>query len=945
MLNRFGHSIVAALIAGWLLSAAVSAAEPTHWAFRSLQRVTPPSEPADALPLDRFIVAKQRDAGLKLNLEADRRTLIRRLAFDLIGLPPSPEEVSEFVNDPHADAYERLVERLLASPHYGERWGKYWLDVAGYADSNGYFNADTDRPLAYRYRDYVVRSLNADKPFDVFVREQLAGDELSKVAFDKDGVTTTADEIELLEATHFLRNGPDGSGESDGNPDEVRADRYYALEATQQILVSSLFGLTIQCAKCHDHKFEPITQREYYGLQAVLYPAFNIEKWLKPNDRVVFARRPGELEKWQSEDERINRSIAALRAEHANWQRQSRPKSAVLFEDTFDGPSDSFAANWSNTAPGDDAPGGTSVVTLSTQAGVAPAPAAERVNGTLRIVEGGNGGDKWVVTKTAFDWTPEKTGDWIQVTFDLLDRKLDQQGTPAERVAFFIAAHDFNDNSKTPGGNILVDGNPAGGAAVFVDYPGKDEKHVGAIGKSGYQAGRNFGLRVTNAGNGKYRVEQLVDWAAEPQTIDLKADDLPDGAFGFEYCCGRSFIVDNVLIESSQGRSDATDAEKQSLAAFMKELTERRVALDKAVKNLETQRLPKPGKLAWTTDLSADAPVVKRLDRGNPMTPAEPVDPGVLRMLDDGNGSLPSLATKPERTTGRRLAFAKWVIEPNSRAAALMARVQVNRLWQQHFGRALAPTPDNLGTSGTPPTHPELLEWLASEFVRSDWSLKSVHRLIVTSQTYRQSSRVTDSVNAADPENRLLARFPLRRLDAEALRDALLSASGELQPQLGGAYVRTQRSGAAEVMIDEQHPGAFRRTVYLQQRRTQTLSLLNLFDAPSLVVNCTQRPTTTMPLQSLTLLNSDFVIHRARAFAVRVNRDVEATASNREAAIIRRLYDIAINREPTTGELAAATRFLTEQAAEYGSGTAGSEKTLADLAQMVLASNAFLYVE
>lgn len=935
------HGLLTHAIIAVLWSQNVFAAEPTHWAFKSLQRVAPPSSVAEPHPVDRFVSAKLKTTGLSLNQEADRRTLIRRLSFDLLGLPPSPEEVAEFLDDRADDAYERLVERLLASPHYGERWGKYWLDVAGYADSNGYFNADTDRPLAYRYRDYVVRSLNADKPFDVFVREQLAGDELSKIAFDKDGVTTSADEIELLEATHYLRNGPDGSGESDGNPDEVRADRYYALEAAQQILASSLFGLTIQCAKCHDHKFEPITQREYYGLQAVLYPAFNIEKWQKPNDRVVFARRPGELEKWQAEDERINREIAALRVAHANWQRQSRPKSAVLFEDTFDGPSDSFAAQWSNTAPGDDAPGGTSVVTLSTQAGIAPAPAAERVGGALRIVEGGNGGDKWVVTKTAFDWTPNKTGEWLQVTFDLLDRKLDQQGAPAERVAFFIAAHDFNDNSKTPGGNILLDGNPAGGAAVFVDYPGKDEKHVGGIGKSGYQAGRNFGVRVTNVGHGKYRLEQLVDWTAEAQTIDLKVEDLPDGAFGFEFCCGRSFIVDNVLIESSQGRSDQSDADKHALTAFSKELEARRAALDKSVKNLETQRLPKPGKLAWTTDLSAEPPIVKRLDRGNPMTPAEAVEPAVLRSLDDRDGALPALNQKLERTTGRRLAFAQWMTEPNSRAAALMARVQANRLWQHHFGRGLAPTPDNLGTSGSPPTHPELLDWLASEFVRSEWSLKALHRLIVTSRTYRQSSQASESVIAADPDNRLLARFPLWRLDAEALRDALLSASGELQSRLGGAYVPTQRSGAAEVFVDEQHPGAFRRTVYMQQRRTQTLSLLNLFDAPSLVVNCTQRPTTTMPLQSLTLLNSDFAIRRAKSFAARATRE----AATEDAAIVRRLYEIAVGREPSAGELAATVTFVTQQATEYGNGPVGRERALADVAQMVLASNAFLYVE
>ncbi len=249
--------------------------------------------------------------------------MIRRLSFDLTGLPPEPEEIAAFVDDPAPDAYERLVDRLLASPRYGERWGKHWLDASGYADSNGYFSADTDRPLAYRYRDYVIRAFNADRPLDQIVREQLAGDEL---AGDRRGPGTPPEVVDQLVATHFLRNAQDGTGESDGNPDEVRADKYAVLEGTVQIIGSSLLGLTLQCTKCHDHKFEPVTQKEYYQLQAILYPAFNIEHWVKPNDRVVIAGPRDELSRWEVHDKVIDAEIAALKRSFADGPKETRKK-------------------------------------------------------------------------------------------------------------------------------------------------------------------------------------------------------------------------------------------------------------------------------------------------------------------------------------------------------------------------------------------------------------------------------------------------------------------------------------------------------------------------------------------------------------------------------------------------------------------------------------------
>ncbi len=284
-----------------------------HWAF------APPSYPRPPAvldsrrirgPVDRFIQRALEDRGLTLGPDADRFTLIRRVTFDLIGLPPSPAEVAAFVDDRSPDAYERLVDRLLASPHHGERWGKHWLDASGYADSNGYFSADSDRPLAYRYRDYVIRAFNADRPLDRIIREQLAGDEM---AGGCRGPGTPPEVVDQLVATHFLRNSQDGTGESDGNPDEVRADRYAVLEGTAQIIATSFLGLTIQCARCHDHKFEPVTQEDYYRLQAILYPAFNVEHWQKPNERVVVAGPRDELLRWEANERAVNAELAALR--------------------------------------------------------------------------------------------------------------------------------------------------------------------------------------------------------------------------------------------------------------------------------------------------------------------------------------------------------------------------------------------------------------------------------------------------------------------------------------------------------------------------------------------------------------------------------------------------------------------------------------------------------
>jgi hypothetical protein len=691
-----------------------------HWAFASPGRPTPPAVRDGARmcnPVDCFVQRALEERGLALGPDADRATAIRRLSFDLIGLPPSPAEIERFVHDRRSDAYDRLVDRLLGSPCYGERWGKHWLDAAGYADSNGYFSADSDRPLAWRYRDYIIRAFNCDRPLDQIVREQLAGDEL---ASGHQGPDVPRDVVEQLVATHFLRNSQDGTGESDGNPDEVRADKYAVLEGTVQVIGSSLLGLTLQCAKCHDHKFEPVTQRDYYQLEAILYPAFNIEHWVKPNDRILVAGRRAELSPWQASDRMITAEIAALK-------------------------------------------------------------------------------------------------------------------------------------------------------------------------------------RVFAAG--------------------------PDAA---------------------------------------KKITDE--TLNPVIESIEARRRPNPGRIAAVYDTSTEPGEIPILIRGNPATPGPKVGPGVPGFLSDpSNGYKPTprpsgpWSASGSTTTSRRAAFARWLTRPGSRPAALLARVLVNRIWQHHFGIGLAATPENLGYTGSPPAHPELLEFLAVELARSGWSAKALHRLIVTSTVYRQSSASPPLSQArrVDPADRRLDHYPLRRLDAEQIRDAMLAASGELDSRQGGPYVATDRNQSGEVIVDESHQGATRRSIYLQQRRTQIESLLDVFDAPSIVTTCTRRLPSTVPLQSLTLLNSGFVAARAKRLAERLERDCPASAPVSGASSSLRLKDadadarvarafvLVAGREASRQERGASRRFLDAQPGRYPGLAAADARKAAwvDFCQMLLASNAFLYLE
>lgn len=919
------------------------------WSFQPLRRPPIPAVKNPSLaatPIDAFLLAALEQQGLTFSPPADRRTLARRLSLDLIGLPPAPEEVEQFVGDTSLDAYSRRVDRWLASPGYGEHWGRHWLDVVGYSDSNGYHRADTPRPLAYRYRDYVVRAFNADKPYDRFWLEQLAGDELYQ---GKELDQSTREVKDAVIATHFLRNGPDGTDSTEGNEMVRTIERYAVLEQQLQITISAMFGLTIDCARCHSHKFDPLPQTDYYALQAIFYPAFNVKHWVPPKDRFIHLATPQQIAHWQAETQRVDKKIAGLKRGLAGWVREHRPRGRVLFADAFDSASHRLAPRWTNTAPGDDTKAGQLGVNVDS----ATPPGARIVEQTLQLIEAGADSSGWLTTSETFDWTPNTKAAAIQVTFDLVDDKLGAEGgkppgSPAARIGFYVGLHDYDDSSSLTGGNVLFDGNPAGGAAVIVDYPGRDARSAGRIGTMGYKPGHNYGVRITNIGSGTFQIEQLVDGMPDEQTVTLTQEQLRDGAFGFEYCCGRSFVVDNVAIEEFSAASD-TNAAKGPLADFSKELQQKRAELDRAIKDAESERPEKPGKVAWVTDLSPVPPEVHLLKRGRYFDPGPPIEPAGLSVLSDSGNSFQAEPPFPNaKTTGRRLAFARWATRPNSRAAALLARVHVNRLWMWHFGRGLVETPGNFGALGARPTHPDLLEWLAFEFVDTGWSTKHIQRLILNSNAYRQLRHPTEKALAVDRDNRLLWGFPVHRLQSEAVRDSMLAVAGILNRSMGGPGVDYQRLPdrrivvpvSAENGLHESH----RRSLYLKSRRSEPVTFLQTFDQATAEPNCLMRSTSTVVSQALAVLNGEFVLRTAELFAERV-RMTAGTDKRRQVDLA---FELAFCRSPTEPERKRTIEFLQSQSERYlrdgeTTASAAAQRALVGLCQTLFACNEFIY--
>jgi hypothetical protein len=733
---------------------AVSDRDRNFWSFKPPVRPALPALKQRHLArnsVDVFLLAALEKKGLTFSPEAARTTLLRRLTFDLTGLPPTPEEVDAFVADTRPDAYERVVDRLLASPAYGERWGRHWLDVAGYADSEGILDADYVRSAAWRYRDYVVRALNADRPYDRFLQEQIAGDELSDYwTVQEREKKLPAGVVEALEATGFLRCASDTS-----RPDFVNiknAPGYYfqTLDDTVKIVASATMGLTVHCAKCHAHKFDPIPQRDYFQLQAVFTGAYRPSEWIPQVQRRLLEASASEQAEAARHNAAVDAAIARLRGEHAAYvaaqaKRHFERRLAAL-----------------------------------------PAAIREDVRAAL--------------------------------------------STPAAKR-------------------------------------GEVQKYLA----------------------GKFEAELRPAGAA---------------------------------------------LEKALLAAFP-EHAGKTAALARAVQAENQKRRTFP-EIRALYDLPGEVPT-RLLRRGDYLNPGAVVQPGVLSVLKTEAPFAWAPPAKGAKTSGRRLALARWLTQPRH---PLTARVIVNRLWLHHFGEGLVSTPENFGRSGSPPSHPVLLDYLATELVRNGWSLKALHRLLVLSSAYRQGSPLDPSRHAlarqVDPDNRLLWRQRMRRLEAEAIRDAILAASGNLNRVMGGAPVPVVRRGDGEVVAPDGREGA-RRSIYLQVRRSQPLTILRVFDQPVIETNCTRRAVSTVSSQALTLLNSDFVTAQAEALAARLLR--EEAADPAAAAVLR-----VFARPATARERALLSEFLVKQTERHG-GAGPCQRALADLCHMLLGANEMSYVD
>jgi len=760
--------------------------ERRHWSFRPLTASPPPEAVARSAqnPIDSFLLRDLQGRGLGFAEPASARVLIRRAYLDLWGLPPPPEAIAAFESDTAPDAYERLIDRLLESPRYGERWARHWLDIAGYADSDGYTNEDAPRPYAYKYRDYVIRAFNESKPFDRFVLEQLAGDELALAKHARlEEAVQDPETREWLVATGFLRMACDGTASGAVNQDVARNQ---VMADTLKIVSTSLLGLSMGCAQCHDHRYDPIRQVDYYALRAFFEPAYDWKQWRKPGERLLSL---------YSEQDR--RRAAEVDATAAALSREREQKQAAFIDAAF--------------------------------------------KKHLETFDVGLREPLWAAFKTPAD----KRSD--------AQKKL------------------LSDN---PSANI----------------------HPGVLYQYNPQA------------------------AEELKAMDSK-------------------------IDAVKGRKPPED--------FVSALWEH----------------------------GGPAPKTQRFHRGDPTQPREEVAPGVpLVLAATRNGARPEPGVKPvpvAGSTGRRSALARWLTCSDD---PLLARVWVNRVWMHHFGRGLTGTPADFGTQGEPPSHPELLDWLAHAFAARTpgadagavlgWDLKALHRLIMTSRAYRQGADFDPVKTAADPENRLYGRRAMVRMDAEAMRDSMLAVSGVLNLRMHGPPVPVREDAVGQIVVgvdrkqgDNKTPvevamggEEFRRSIYVEVRRTRPLAVLNTFDAPVMEVNCERRQSSTVAPQALMLMNSDFALQMARHFAARLKSEGGSAAEER----IRYAWRLAYGRTATTMEVSTALRYLEAQRTAFcrtGSPTPGAvgrgapadttpeDRALASLCQALLGSNEFLYVE
>ncbi len=792
-----------------------------HWSFKPVTQPRPPEMRDSAWPrngIDHFVHARLEREELQPAPETDRATWLRRVSFDLIGLPPSPEQVEAFSQDSRGDAYERVVDELLTSPRYGERWAQHWLDVVRYADTHG-FEVNTERPNAWPYRDYVIAALNNDTPYDKFIREQIVGDAIGQEVAT--GFLITAS---------VLLPGQIGADEP-----SKRLARQDSLDEIVTNIGQSFLGLSVGCARCHDHKFDPISQVDYYAMQAFVAGVEYADRGLRTPAAEALRAKTSSL---QSELSKLDQQLARL-------------------------------------------------VPLA-KSGVERTPVNPRLNT-----------DRFAPVKTRrLRFTILATNN-LEPCVDEFE-VFDSAGTN-------VALASSGTTVKSSGDTVVADRH--------------ELRHVndGRYGNSHSWMSNETGKGWIELDFGEERTIEYVVWGRdrEEKYFDRLATD---------YRIEIATAADewHVISDAADRRPNVPGSNKPapfSTKGLSAQDTQEANRLLAKKQELETQIAAAAiGQTAFAgTFRTPDT--IHLLNRGDPEQPKDEVVPAVLNAL--GSVTLPKDAPEQQR----RLTLADWIASPQN---PLTARVMVNRIWQGHFGTGLVETASDFGRTGTKPSHPELLDWLANEFIRSGWSIKHMHRLIVLSATYRQSTRHDPVAAAKDADVRLLWRYPSRRLDAETIRDSMLTISGRLNLQMGGPGFNLfdQRGGLSGFTPVESFTGdGLRRLIYAHKVRREREAVFGAFDCPDAGQSTARRRESTTPIQALNLFNSRFTIEQADAFAARVKADAGDDV-NRQ---IRRAYQLALSRDPLPDEITDVEPVVRE----YG---------LSTLGRALFNSNEFLFI-
>ena len=903
--------------------ARANAARDSWWSYKALAK---PAEPAvrDAAwcrnPIDRFILSKIEAAGLKPAPEASREALIRRAALDLTGLPPTPEEVAAFVADRSPDAYERVVDRLLASPHYGEKWARHWLDLVRYADTNG-FERDSDKNSAWKYRDFVIRALNDDMPYARFVKAHVAGDELADRDFD------------TLVATGFYRLGL----WDDEVPDlkQALADD---MDSMVDTTARTFLAISMGCARCHDHKGDPIRQKEYYQFAA------------------YFAGiAPYKESPFNSID--ADNVLRMVRSDFGKVDPEAEIKEFLARRDAIVGEIRSIEAK-SGFATLDAFPN------IASTDGLVAYLRFEDPKGATAANSIG-GGAAASVRDAGFE-APGLIGNCFH--FDGGDDRVEIERPVGDdfTISFFFRTTDVGGGSDADRrwflGKGLVDGEIPGIVRDFgVSYishgyisAGTGDPETFVSSGPGHNDGRWHHVAFTRSretGDIALFVDGIaVDRARgskakldSPRKLSIGAMLPGGGAFTGDIDEVRFYnrVISEAEIRSTALGLDSPDARRAEIAARAGDAAAKRY--DELHAQLAALRPPDwKGETVLAVREMKNVPETHVMLRGSPHALGDRVEPEVPLVAARFT---PEAAVKPAHgeSSGRRLALANWMVDARN---GLTWRCIANRLWQHHFGAGIVPTPSDFGKLGEPPTHPELLDWLAATMVEQGGSLKAMHRLMTTSAAYRMSSVASDDALSKDAPNELLTRFRMRRLSAEELRDAMLVANGTLNPAMGGPPVLPPLP--KEVLETSSRPNEVwpltdreswtRRSLYIKLKRSLQHPLMTSFDLADLDSPCPVRFATVVPTQSLSMMNGVLTNEEAAKLARRVEREFP---NDRRRQIVR-ARELASGRTPDTKEVDEALAFLSEIEKTE---SLSPEKAMDSLCLVLFNLNEFLYID